>query len=111
MIASDRSSATSNINVWMRVVSTANNGQPVQNMAAVFERSIGAGHLIVSGLDLDLQSCSTSSERAAPLSVFAKWVAKTLIQAAVDSEPSLAHSVAKTDDVDGTASTVYKPDS
>ena len=111
VIASDRSSATSNINVWMRVVSTANNGQPVQNMAAVFERSIGAGHLIVSGLDLDLQSCSTSSERAGPLSVFAKWVAKTLIQAAVDSEPSLAHSVAKTDDVDGTASTVYKPDS
>ena len=71
-------------NVWLRVVSTADYGQPVQNMASVFESSIGSGHLIVSGLDLDLQSCSTPSERAAPFSVFAKWVAKALIQAAVD---------------------------
>ena len=72
------------INVWLRVVSTADYGQPVQNMASVFESSIGSGHLIVSGLDLDLQSCSAPSERAAPFSVFAKWVAKALIQAAVD---------------------------
>eukprot|EP01047_Picozoa_sp_COSAG01_P042275 COSAG01_NODE_3684_length_5798_cov_2.534129_2_plen_867_part_00 len=69
------------IDVWLRVVLTTDAGGPVQNMASVFASHIGEGSLIVSGLDLDLRSCKGGSNS---MTVFAKWVVKALIQAAVD---------------------------
>ena len=70
------------IDVWLRVVL-----ESAQNMASVFASQIGEGHLTVSGLDLDLQSCTTGgslSSASASTTVFARWAAKALIQAAVD---------------------------
>ena len=80
----------STIDVWLRVVLTADSGQSPSNTATVFESKHGQGSLIVSGLDLDLNSCNNSaslppSERTdqAP-SMFSRWMSKVLVEAAVD---------------------------
>lgn len=60
------------------------------NTATDFEQKLGKGSLIVSGLDLDLNSCNHSASlppsehtQQAP-SMFSRWVSKTLVEAAVD---------------------------
>ena len=101
-----QSAENSTIDVWLRVVLTADSGQLPSNTASVFESKHGKGSLIVSGLDLDLNSCTESnslppSERTeqAP-SMFSRWISKVLVEAAVDR---VAGRALKHDDTDDEA--------
>lgn len=82
--------ANNSVDVWLRIVLAANSGQAVSNMASVFETKVGKGSLIVSGLDLDLNSCNEtaslppSQRRELEPSMFSRWISKVLVDAAVE---------------------------
>jgi len=73
--------------VWMRALFAANGaaaGTQANNFvdsAVIFEYPSGLGHVIVSGLDLDLLSCPNGTAFS-PHDTFDRWLVSTLVEAA-----------------------------